>query len=126
VVVPKDGPQPKDEVIESDPPAGQQVKPNSSVTLYVSKFNQAIMPDVANKTLAQAQAALEAAGFTSTPKTTETQVTDASKDGLVVSASQPTGRALMKTEVITLRIGVLAGTNPSNSPKPSMTASPNN
>ncbi|MEV4507738.1 Stk1 family PASTA domain-containing Ser/Thr kinase [Dactylosporangium sp. NPDC049525] len=126
VSIPKDGPQQKDEVIESDPPAGTQVKANSTVTLYVSKFNQAIMPDVANKTLEQAQAALEAAGFTSPPKTTETQVTDANKNGLVISASQPSGKALMKTDIITLRIGVLAGTNPSNSPKPSVTASPNN
>ncbi|MET7417936.1 Stk1 family PASTA domain-containing Ser/Thr kinase [Dactylosporangium sp. NPDC005555] len=127
VVVPKDGPQAKDEVIESDPPAGQQVKAGSTVTLYVSKFNQAIMPEVANKTLAQAQALLEAAGFTADPKTQDTQVTDQSKDGLVVGASQPTGRVLMKTDVITLRIGVAPGGNPSGSPKPSSsTASPNN
>ncbi|MDG6101191.1 Stk1 family PASTA domain-containing Ser/Thr kinase [Dactylosporangium aurantiacum] len=125
-IVAKDGAAPKDEVLESDPPAGTPVKPNSTVTLYVSKNNQAIMPDLSNKTLVQAQAALEAAGFTSAPKTSETQVTDPSKEGLVVYQSQPAGRALMKTDVITLRIGVLAGGNPSNSPKPSVTASPNN
>ena len=124
-VIQKDGAAPKDEVLESDPPAGTQVKPNSTVTLYVSKANQAIMPDVTNKTLAQAEAALEAAGFTSEPKTTETQVTDPTKDGLVISADKPAGKALMKTDVITLRIGVLAG-NQSSSPKPSVTASPNN
>ncbi|MFC5005273.1 Stk1 family PASTA domain-containing Ser/Thr kinase [Dactylosporangium cerinum] len=125
-VVEKDGAAPKNEVIESDPPAGKQVAPNTVVTLYVSKFNQAIMPEVTNRTLEQAQAALEQAGFTSTAKTQEVQVTDPSKDGLVISASQPVGNALPKTAVITLRIGVLAGGNPSGSPKPSGSTSPNN
>ncbi|MFF5231250.1 Stk1 family PASTA domain-containing Ser/Thr kinase [Dactylosporangium sp. NPDC000521] len=125
-VVLKDGYQPKDEVIGSDPPAGSSVKVGSTVTIYVSKNNQAVMPDVANKTLAQAQALLETAGFSADPKTSETQVIDPTKDGLVVSASQPAGRVLMKTEVITLKIGVLAGGNQSSSPKPSVTASPGN
>ncbi|MEV0567365.1 Stk1 family PASTA domain-containing Ser/Thr kinase [Dactylosporangium sp. NPDC050588] len=125
-VVQKDGYQAKDEVIGSDPPAGQSVKIGSTVTIYVSKNNQAVMPDVTNKTLAQAQALLETAGFTAEPKTTETQVIDPTKDGLVISASQSTGKVLMKTEVITLRIGVLASGNQSGSPKPSGSASPGN
>lgn len=123
-IIQKDGPQPKDEVIESEPPAGQQVKAGTMVTLYISKNNQAIMPDVTNKTLAQAQALLDAAGFTAAPKTQDVQMTDTTKDGLVISASQPTGKALPKTEVITLRIGMLAGGNASSSPKASVTASP--
>jgi serine/threonine-protein kinase len=126
-VVQEDGTQKLDEVTRSDPAASQKVAPGSTVIIYVSKFNQAVVPELANKTLAQAQAALEAAGFTSEAKTTETQVVDQSKVGLVISSSPTAGKVLMKTDVVTLRIGIQAGTNPSNSPKPSnTTASPNN
>ena len=68
--------------------------------------------------------ALEQAGFTSTPKTTSIAVTDPAKNGLVISVNQPAQKVLMKTEVITLRIGVFeGGATPSGSVKPSVTPS---
>ncbi|GAA4243753.1 Stk1 family PASTA domain-containing Ser/Thr kinase [Dactylosporangium darangshiense] len=127
VIAERDGVEPKDEVVASDPPAGTQVKAGSTVTIFVSKFNQATMPDVVNKTPAQAEALLEQYGFINV-STTVTTVTDDSKVGLVVGAKQTIGKVYPKTEQIVLRIGQSDNnptTNPSGgTPKPSGSATP--
>ncbi|MEV6925424.1 Stk1 family PASTA domain-containing Ser/Thr kinase [Dactylosporangium sp. NPDC051485] len=130
VVQDRDGTEPKDEVVASDPPAAQQVRSGSSVTIYVSKFNQAVMPNVVDKTLAQAQSMLEQAGFPNVV-TLPTTVTDDSKVGLVVGTKQAINKVYLKTEQIVLRIGQSGGdgtppTNPSGSAKPSGSATPSN
>ncbi|MFG2038806.1 Stk1 family PASTA domain-containing Ser/Thr kinase [Dactylosporangium sp. NPDC048998] len=123
----RDGVEPKDEVVQSDPPAGTQVKAGSTVTIYVSKYNQATMPNVVDKSLAQAEAALEQAGFTNVT-TQNVSVADQAKDGLVVSTNKPAGKALAKSEPIVLRIGQFDDggptANPSGSAKPSGSATP--
>jgi beta-lactam-binding protein with PASTA domain/predicted Ser/Thr protein kinase len=121
----KDGFDPKDEVLQSDPAPNTQVAVGSTVTIYVSKANQAKMPNVVDKTLAQAQALLETAGFTNVT-TTNTTVSDDSKVGLVVGSNRSTDKTYLKTDPIVLRIGQSAGPtgNPSGSPKPSGSATP--
>jgi beta-lactam-binding protein with PASTA domain/predicted Ser/Thr protein kinase len=122
----KDGIEKKDQVVQSDPAHNTQVAVGSTVTIYVSKNNQAKMPNVVDKTLAQAQALLETAGFTNVT-TTNTTVSDDSKVGLVVGSNRSTDKTYLKTDPIVLRIGQSAGGptgNPSGSPKPSGSATP--
>jgi beta-lactam-binding protein with PASTA domain/predicted Ser/Thr protein kinase len=121
----KDGIEKKDQVVQSDPAHNTQVAVGSTVTIYVSKNNQAKMPNVVDKTLAQAQALLETAGFTNVT-TTNTTVSDDSKVGLVVGSNRSTDKTYLKTDPIVLRIGQSAGPtgNPSGSPKPSGSATP--
>jgi beta-lactam-binding protein with PASTA domain/predicted Ser/Thr protein kinase len=121
----KDGVQPKDEVMDTDPPAGTPVKPGSSVKLIVSKGNQALMPDVSNKTIAQAEALLEQAGFTNVTQQ-EVQISDPAKDGLVVGANKTVGKPYPKTEPIVLRIGQADNASPNPSGSKTASPSPNN
>jgi serine/threonine-protein kinase len=124
VSVDKDGVEPKDEVTGSDPAAGTQVKPGTTVTITVSRNNQAIMPNVNDKTVAQAEALLAQAGFTNVSET-PVQVSDQAKDGLVVSSKQTVGKTYPKTEAIVLRVGQAPGnpTTTPSSPKPSTSSS---
>ncbi|WP_433224358.1 Stk1 family PASTA domain-containing Ser/Thr kinase [Dactylosporangium sp. CS-047395] len=100
----RDGVEAKDEVQASEPAAGTQVKPNSTVILFVSKANQAIMPNVLDKSPGEAQGMLQQAGFTNIT-TQNVTTTDDSKVGLVISAKQVAGKTYLKTEQIVLRIG---------------------
>ncbi|MFI5913981.1 Stk1 family PASTA domain-containing Ser/Thr kinase [Dactylosporangium sp. NPDC051541] len=111
-VTEKDGTEPKDQVQSSDPPANTQVNPKSTVTIFVSKFNQAVMPPVADKSFAEAQGLLQALGFTNISQQAVT-VTDDSKVGLVVSSKQAVGRVYSKNEKIVLNVGQ-QDTTPSN------------
>ncbi|WP_433090463.1 Stk1 family PASTA domain-containing Ser/Thr kinase [Dactylosporangium sp. CA-052675] len=110
----RDGTEPKDEVQGSDPPSGTPVKPGSTVTVYVSKFNQAVMPNVLDKSPGEAQGLLQAAGFTNVT-TQSITVTDDSKVGLVVSVQQTVGKTYLKTDKIVLKIGQ-GDNNPSTPP----------
>ncbi|WP_426514929.1 Stk1 family PASTA domain-containing Ser/Thr kinase [Dactylosporangium sp. McL0621] len=117
----RDGIEPKDEVQTSEPAASTQVKVGSTVTIYVSKFNQATMPNVLDKSPGEAQGLLQANGFTNVT-TQNVTVTDDSKVGLVVGATQTIGKVYLKTEKIVLRVGqadntpsVPASANPSKS-----------
>jgi eukaryotic-like serine/threonine-protein kinase len=63
---------PADQVIRTDPPAGEIVNPDTPVTVYVSTGREAVtVPDVRNKTLEQAKADLQAAGLTPGTETRE-------------------------------------------------------
>jgi serine/threonine-protein kinase len=63
---------PADEVIRSDPPAGEIVDTGTAVTLYVSTGREAVtVPDVRNKTLEQAKLDLQAVGLTPGTETRE-------------------------------------------------------
>jgi serine/threonine-protein kinase len=115
----RDAQEPLDEVVASDPPAGQQVKIGSKVIVYVSKFNQATLPNVLDKDESAAKQALAAAGFTNV-STQPFTVTDDSKVGSVVGINKQINKVYPKTEAIVLKIGTAGSTtNPSGSPKPS-------
>lgn len=59
-----DGSQPKGTVEKTNPGAGAQTSIGSAVTVYTSKQNLTAIPNVVGQPLAQAVAALQAAGFT--------------------------------------------------------------
>ncbi|MER7005291.1 Stk1 family PASTA domain-containing Ser/Thr kinase [Dactylosporangium sp. NPDC000555] len=127
----KDGIEPKDEVVQSDPPSGTQVKPGSTVTIFLSKNNQAVMPNVIDKTPAQAEQLLNQAGFFNV-STQPISVNDQSKDGLVVAAKQAVSKVYAKSDQIVLRVGKFDDGGPSQNPstsappsaKPSGSATP--
>ncbi|MCL2803475.1 MAG: Stk1 family PASTA domain-containing Ser/Thr kinase [Micrococcales bacterium] len=54
---------PKDNVVKTDPAAGQTVKRGATITLYVSTGNN-VVPDCAGQTQSECTNALQAAGFT--------------------------------------------------------------
>lgn len=62
--IPIDSDKPKDEVIRTDPPAGQKVAENTKVKVYISKANVKPVPKVVGETKEDAEAKLAAAGFT--------------------------------------------------------------
>ncbi|MGI5246378.1 Stk1 family PASTA domain-containing Ser/Thr kinase [Dactylosporangium sp. CA-139066] len=121
----RDAVEPLDQVVASEPPAGQQVKTGSTVTIYVSKFNQANLPNVLDKDEDAAKQALAAAGFTNVT-TQPVTVTDDSKVGQVVGINKTINKVYPKTEPIVIKIGQAGGptTNPSGSPKPSGSTTP--
>ncbi|GAA2626846.1 Stk1 family PASTA domain-containing Ser/Thr kinase [Dactylosporangium fulvum] len=124
--VPTDSYEKKGEVVGSDPQAGNQVKPGDTVKILISKNNQALMPEVAGKSPEDARQLLEDAGFTNI-NTEPSEVTDPDKDGVVLNSNKSTGKPVLKTDRIVLRVGKLVDNgppNPSGSPKPSNSASP--
>ncbi|GAA0732069.1 Stk1 family PASTA domain-containing Ser/Thr kinase [Dactylosporangium roseum] len=117
----------KGEVVGSEPQAGTQVKPGDTVKIFISKNNQALMPEVAGKSPEDARQQLEDAGFTNIA-TEPSEVTDPDKAGVVLNSNKATGKAVLKTDRIVLRVGKLVDNGPptpSGSVKPSNTASPN-
>ena len=76
-------------VIETDPAAGAEVEVGSTVTVTVSTGPATVaVPDVAGQTTADAQTALEAAGFA---VTTTDQASDDVEAGLVISTNPAAG-----------------------------------
>jgi beta-lactam-binding protein with PASTA domain len=121
----RDGIEPKGEVVASDPAPGQQIARGSTVTIFISKNNQATLPNVVGKTQAQAEAALSQAGFTNV--TTKTVTTGKPEDvGNVTFQSKPANKNYLKTEPIQINVAVDANptANPSGSVKPSGSATP--
>lgn len=63
---------PADQVIKTDPPAGETVDEGTAVTVFVSSGRQAVaVPDLQNKPLEQAKAELVAAGLVAGAETSE-------------------------------------------------------
>ncbi|GGM50853.1 Stk1 family PASTA domain-containing Ser/Thr kinase [Dactylosporangium sucinum] len=127
VAEPRDAVEPKDEVVGSDPQPGTSIKPGSTIKILVSKNNQAIVPEVSGKTPEQAEALLQSLGFTNVDQE-KTEVSDQSKDGVVINTNKAANKPAMKTDRIIIRVGEYVDANPGNSgsPKPSNSASPGN
>nr|WP_218869185.1 Stk1 family PASTA domain-containing Ser/Thr kinase [Leifsonia psychrotolerans] len=67
---------PSDQVIRTDPPAGTIVQPGEVITVVVSTGAETVtVPDLTNMSIADAQAALAAAGLTAGSVTTENSPT---------------------------------------------------
>lgn len=82
---------PSDEVIRSDPPAGEIVNTGTAVTIYVSTGREAVtVPDVRNKSLEQAKLDLESVGLT---PGTETRENSPSVPADIVLGTTPEGGA---------------------------------
>jgi serine/threonine-protein kinase len=100
-----DSDQPKDRVIKTTPPAGDQVTENSEVTLEVSRGNLKLVPDVSdgNYTQTEAEAVLRNQGWKS--QAVPTDVDDPNQDGKVIQQSPDPGQARDPSET-TVRIFV--------------------
>jgi serine/threonine protein kinase len=126
---PVDSALPANQVVDTYPPAGQNVVVGSLVVIHVSKGNQAALPDLSGKTPDEARAALKAAGFTSNPQVVSSTVDDPAQDGKVVSQDPGAGKIQKKDASVKIFIGKLVATggpgSPSAVPSASSSAGPN-
>ncbi len=109
---------PADTVLSSDPPEGTLVDKDSAVSLVVSS-GKVKVPDVVNKTEAQAKADLGNAGFNVVVITQEDGSVDA---GTVLAQSPSAGTLLGAGKTVTITVSTEPP--PPTSPPPSQSASP--
>jgi beta-lactam-binding protein with PASTA domain/predicted Ser/Thr protein kinase len=93
---------PQGQVIRTDPPAGQQVAANATITLFVSSGRgQVGVPNVEG--LAEDNARAQLQGFD--VQTRDQDVNDPNQDGMVLSQNPPAGTQVDEGATITLVIG---------------------
>ncbi len=91
-------------VINTQPPAGQQVSPGTTVGLIVSEGPPtAVVPPVVGDTASQAQATLKNAGFG--VSTTYRTVHKKREDGIVLSQSPSANQSVTPGTTVTLTVG---------------------
>jgi len=104
-----DSDQPAGVVVRTDPGADAVMARGQTVTVFTSNGALAAMPDVSGLPVADAQAKLTAAGFTSvTEKCVKIAATDAAKDGTVASTNPVAGSPARLTDGVTLGVSRLA------------------
>jgi serine/threonine-protein kinase len=119
----------KGRVVQSDPAAGSQAAPGSTITLSVST-GTVPMPDVRGKTEAQARQALVAAGFDAGQINSTTVERDDVPQGRVAGTDPAPGTPVGPGETVNLQIAQPTppqrSTSPSSSPSstPTPTATP--
>ena len=101
--------QPTGTVASTKPAAGTVVSSGTTVVIYVSKGGQSVVPDVSGKTVADATAALLAAGFSavSAPQPSQTQFFQHSTTvpkGNVIGTDPPAGSPAAGTGAVLLII----------------------
>ncbi|MGC0366767.1 beta-lactam-binding protein with PASTA domain/predicted Ser/Thr protein kinase [Rhodococcus sp. 27YEA15] len=105
-----DSGMPKGQVVSTDPAGGSTATKGATVTLRVSNGNQIAMPDLTNKTVSDALAALRAAGWAGNGgQLVQNQTTTLIPEmvGKIASQSQPPGSEISKDAVITVSVGQL-------------------
>jgi eukaryotic-like serine/threonine-protein kinase len=126
VLTERDADDPKDEVIEMQPPADTEVADGSKVTLFWSDGPEEV-PDVEGKTEAEARSLIEDAGF---KVSRVTDSTTKAKKGEVLQQSPDPGTTLDKGSTVTIVVSTYEAppptTPPSQSPSqpPSVAPSP--
>ena len=120
VLTQRDSDDPKDQVVEMQPPSGTRVADASKVTLFWSDGPEQV-PSVVGKTEASATQLIEDAGFK------VSRVTDAStkaKKGTVLQQSPSAGQSLDKGSTVTIVVSTYEppAPPPSNTPVPSPSA----
>ena len=91
-------------VIRSDPPAGQEVREDTQVTIFVSSGpEQADVPNVIGMTQEEAVRTIKAAGFQEKVQTTV--VTSENDDGRVLDQDPDGGAKRPKGSVVTITVG---------------------
>ncbi len=98
VLTQRDSDEPKDEVVEMQPPAGTEVADGSKVTLFWSDGPEQV-PNVVGRTEAQATQLIEDAGFEVSRVTDST--TESTK-GTVLQQSPAAGQTLDKGSTVTI------------------------
>ncbi len=112
---------PQGMVINTNPPPGAAATKGSTVTLIVSTGpQQATVPSVVGDTQANAESALQAAGFTATVQ--NQTVTDPTKDGIVINQNPAANAVLAKGTAVTIVVGNFQGTTTTAGPTTTTTA----
>ncbi|HJT04416.1 MAG TPA: Stk1 family PASTA domain-containing Ser/Thr kinase [Pseudonocardiaceae bacterium] len=93
------------QVLKQNPPGGTTVKAGSTVTLTVSRGNQAQMPNLHGLTETQALATLQRLGWTGTLHEVFTEVNDPTQVGLIVAQDVPAGTGFTRDQTITVTVG---------------------
>jgi serine/threonine-protein kinase len=115
--------QPAGQVLTQDPKAGVKLKRGLTVTLGVSLGNQATVPDVSSKSVADATSILQGKGFR---VVVGTQTVPGSADGQVASQDPPANAVASKGATITLtQTAVPPQDTPSSDTPSGDTQSPN-
>jgi beta-lactam-binding protein with PASTA domain/tRNA A-37 threonylcarbamoyl transferase component Bud32 len=117
VLTQRDADDPKDQVVEMQPPAGTQVSDGSKVTLFWSDGPEQV-PDVIGKTEADATNLIQDAGF---KVSRVTDSTTEAKKGTVLQQSPSAGQTLDKGSTVTI---VVSAYEPPPSAPPSPSSSP--
>jgi len=107
---------PLDQVLSASPDVGAQVNVGDTVTVRISLFNQAKVPDVMYHTRADAITMLKAAGFSVTTRNNDAAPPE--NFGKVTHVDPAIGSIQLKTTKITITIGTNAPTSPSPSNTP--------
>ena len=115
VLTERDADEPKDQVVEMQPPAGTEVSDGSKVTLFWSDGPEEV-PNVIGKTEAEATNLIEEAGFK------VSRVTDSSteaKKGTVLQQSPAAGQTLDKGSTVTIVVSTYEPPPPTPPASPS-------
>ena len=117
VLTQRDLDDPKDQVVEMQPPAGTEVANGSKVTLFWSDGPE-VVPDVVGKTEGEATKLIERAGF---EVSRVTDATTEAKKGEVLQQSPSAGQSLDKGSTVTIVVSTFEEPPPpSPSPSPSV------
>jgi serine/threonine-protein kinase len=117
-----DSAEPQGTVVGTQPDAGATVKVGDTVTLLVSKGNQALAPDLTGLSIDDAKKALKEAGFTNTtPRQSTEIVKDPTQVGKILRQDQKAGNPYPKGQQFNVVVGRAGDTS---SPSPSASGSP--
>jgi beta-lactam-binding protein with PASTA domain/tRNA A-37 threonylcarbamoyl transferase component Bud32 len=108
VLTQRDADDPKDEVVEMQPPAGTSVADGSKVTLFWSDGPESV-PAVVGKTEGQATELIEEAGF---KVSRVTDSTTEAKKGTVLQQSPEAGQALDEGSTVTIVVSTYEAPSP--------------
>ena len=105
-----DSSQPLGEVVSTSPAGGSNAVAGDTITLRVSNGDKIPMPDLLGLTAAQAQTALEAAGWTGSTTsiiTSQESTLDPTMVNRVVNQAEPAGSEITKSQTVNISLGVL-------------------
>ena len=110
----RDVDDPKDQVVEMQPPAGTRVADGSKVTLFWSDGPEQV-PAVVGKTEEQARRLIEDAGF---KVSKVTDATTKAEKGTVLQQSPSSGQTLDKGSTVTIVVSTYTAPTPTPTPTP--------
>ncbi len=119
VLTQRDADDPKDEVVEMQPPSGTRVADGSKVTLFWSDGPEEV-PSVVGKTESAATQLIEDAGF---KVSRVTDATTKAKKGTVLQQSPSAGQSLDKGSTVTIVVSTYEAPKPTPTPSPSISPS---
>jgi eukaryotic-like serine/threonine-protein kinase len=101
---PTDSDEPKDQVLEQDPAAGEEVEVGAEVTItYSSGVGTITLDDYVGQKLTYAERKLSGQGLS--VSVVKQDVSNASQDGIVLSQAPPAGTNLSPGDRVTLTVG---------------------